>query len=93
MVTGPWLAGVTGVVAALSERLPKQKFVESTDLRITFVKVVNDSRCPAEIIGPRSVSSSSGGPTFSSSVRLAMAATKSSYAERSTKIRLLAQQS
>jgi hypothetical protein len=32
MVTGPWLAGVTGVVAALSERLPKQKFVESTDL-------------------------------------------------------------
>ena len=32
MVTGPWLAGVTGVVAALSEQLPKQKFVESADL-------------------------------------------------------------
>jgi hypothetical protein len=32
MVTGPWLAGVTSVVAALSERLPKQKFVESADL-------------------------------------------------------------
>jgi hypothetical protein len=32
MVAGPWLAGVTGVVAALSERLPKQKFVESADL-------------------------------------------------------------
>ncbi|HXO49161.1 MAG TPA: hypothetical protein VN897_17965, partial [Mycobacterium sp.] len=32
LVTGPWLAGVTGVVAALSERLPKQKFVESADL-------------------------------------------------------------
>jgi hypothetical protein len=32
MVTGPWLAGVTGVVAALSERLPKQKFVEAADL-------------------------------------------------------------
>jgi hypothetical protein len=32
MVTGPWLAGVTGVVTALSERLPEQKFVESTDL-------------------------------------------------------------
>ena len=33
MVTGPWLAGVTGVVTALSERLPKQKFVESADLQ------------------------------------------------------------
>jgi hypothetical protein len=32
LVTGPWLAGVTGVVAALSERLPKQTFIESTDL-------------------------------------------------------------
>jgi hypothetical protein len=32
MVTGPWLAGVTSVVAALRERLPKQKFVESADL-------------------------------------------------------------
>ena len=33
LVTGPWLAGVTGVVAALSERLPKQTFIESTDLK------------------------------------------------------------
>ena len=33
LVTGPWLAGVTGVVAALTERLPDQKFVESTDLQ------------------------------------------------------------
>ncbi|HEY1839763.1 MAG TPA: hypothetical protein VGG53_05975 [Mycobacterium sp.] len=33
LVTGPWLAGVTGVVAALSERLPKQNFIESTDLQ------------------------------------------------------------
>jgi hypothetical protein len=33
LVTGPWLAGVTGVVAALSERLPKQTFIESTDLQ------------------------------------------------------------
>ena len=32
LVTGPWLAGVTGVVAALNERLPDHKFVESTDL-------------------------------------------------------------
>jgi hypothetical protein len=44
MVTGPWLAGVTSVVAALSERLPKQKFVESADLEAgeapTFVVFV-----------------------------------------------------
>ncbi|MBW0016369.1 MAG: hypothetical protein JO236_02295 [Mycobacterium sp.] len=32
LVTGPWLAGVTGVVAALRERLPQHKFVESTEL-------------------------------------------------------------
>ena len=32
LVTGPWLAGVTGVVAALNEKLPKKKFVESADL-------------------------------------------------------------
>jgi hypothetical protein len=32
LVTGPWMAGVTGVVAALGERLPQHKFVESTDL-------------------------------------------------------------
>jgi hypothetical protein len=32
LVTGPWMAGVSGVVAALRERLPKHKFVESTDL-------------------------------------------------------------
>lgn len=32
LVTGPWLAGVTGVAAALRQRLPQHKFVESTDL-------------------------------------------------------------
>jgi hypothetical protein len=32
LVTGPWLAGVSGVVAALSELLPGQRFIESTDL-------------------------------------------------------------
>ena len=32
LVTGPWLAGVSGVVAALSERLPEHRFIESTDL-------------------------------------------------------------
>lgn len=33
LVTGPWLAGVTGVVAALSERMPEQTFIELTDLQ------------------------------------------------------------
>ena len=28
LVTGPWMAGVSGVVAALRERLPQHKFVE-----------------------------------------------------------------
>jgi hypothetical protein len=32
LVTGPWLAGVTAVVAALGERLPQHKFVESPEL-------------------------------------------------------------
>lgn len=32
LVTGPWLAGVSGIVAALRERLPEQDFVESTEL-------------------------------------------------------------
>ena len=32
LVTGPWLAGVSGVVAALRERVPQHKFVESTDM-------------------------------------------------------------
>ncbi|MGO9929410.1 MAG: hypothetical protein ACLPLP_25715 [Mycobacterium sp.] len=32
LVTGPWMSGVSGVVAALRERLPQHKFVESTDL-------------------------------------------------------------
>ncbi|UMB69231.1 hypothetical protein [Mycobacterium paraterrae] len=32
LVTGPWLAGVTGVVAALSEKMPDTTFVEPTDL-------------------------------------------------------------
>ncbi|HYB35364.1 MAG TPA: hypothetical protein VEF72_06005 [Mycobacterium sp.] len=32
LVTGPWLAGVSGVVAALRERLPQHAFVESDAL-------------------------------------------------------------
>jgi hypothetical protein len=32
LVTGPWLAGVSGVAAALSQRLPEHTFIESTDL-------------------------------------------------------------
>ena len=32
LVTGPWMAGVTAVVAALRERLPQHKFVESADM-------------------------------------------------------------
>ncbi len=32
LVTGPWMAGVSGVAAALRERLSQHKFVESTDL-------------------------------------------------------------
>lgn len=32
LVTGPWLAGVSAVAAALRERLPDQKFVESAEL-------------------------------------------------------------
>jgi hypothetical protein len=32
LVTGPWLAGVSSVVAALTKRLPKRTFIESTEL-------------------------------------------------------------
>jgi hypothetical protein len=32
LVTGPWMAGVTGVVAALRERLSQHKFVEAAEL-------------------------------------------------------------
>ncbi len=32
LVTGPWLGGVSAVAAALRERLPQHKFVESADL-------------------------------------------------------------
>ncbi|UQX10858.1 hypothetical protein M5I08_23405 [Candidatus Mycobacterium methanotrophicum] len=32
LVTGPWLGGVSSVVAALTKRLPKHTFIESTDL-------------------------------------------------------------
>ncbi|MCV7059316.1 hypothetical protein H7I76_00080 [Mycolicibacterium vaccae] len=31
-MTGPWLAGVSGVAGALAERLPQYTFVESTEL-------------------------------------------------------------
>lgn len=34
LVTGPWMAGVSAVAAALGERLPQHKFVESSDLGI-----------------------------------------------------------
>jgi hypothetical protein len=33
LVTGPWMAGVTGVARALREALPEHTFVESADLR------------------------------------------------------------
>ncbi|BBX40624.1 hypothetical protein [Mycobacterium simiae] len=33
LVTGPWMAGVTGVATVLHERLPEHTFVESADLR------------------------------------------------------------
>ena len=33
LVTGPWLAGATGVIAALRDRLPEQEFVETEDIR------------------------------------------------------------
>ena len=32
LVTGPWMAGVSAVAAALRERLPQHKFVESAEL-------------------------------------------------------------
>lgn len=32
LVTGPWMAGVSAVAAALAERLPEHKFVESAEL-------------------------------------------------------------
>ncbi|WP_458318651.1 hypothetical protein [Mycolicibacterium brisbanense] len=32
LVTGPWLAGATSVLAALRDRMPQQPFVESTEL-------------------------------------------------------------
>ncbi len=32
LVTGPWMAGVSGVATALRQRLPLYKFVESTEL-------------------------------------------------------------
>ena len=33
LVSGPWLAGTTGVIRALRERLPRHTFVEPTELR------------------------------------------------------------
>ncbi len=33
LVTGPWLAGATGVIAALRDRLPEHQFVETGDIR------------------------------------------------------------
>ncbi|MGH3969336.1 MAG: hypothetical protein ACRDTV_14775, partial [Mycobacterium sp.] len=37
LVTGPWLAGVSGVLAALRERLPGHTFVESGELAVDEV--------------------------------------------------------
>jgi len=33
LVTGPWLAGATGLIAVLRERLPEHEFVEAEDIR------------------------------------------------------------
>jgi hypothetical protein len=33
LVTGPWLAGATGVIAALRDRLPDHEFVEADDIK------------------------------------------------------------
>ncbi|HET9565810.1 MAG TPA: hypothetical protein VFP27_15205, partial [Mycobacterium sp.] len=32
VVTGPWLAGATGLIAALRDRMPEHKFVEAEDI-------------------------------------------------------------
>lgn len=37
LVTGPWLAGVSAVVAALRERMPEYTFIESADLTLGHV--------------------------------------------------------
>ena len=33
LVTGPWLSGATGLIAALRERLPEHEFVEADEIR------------------------------------------------------------
>ncbi len=33
LVTGPWLSGATGLIAALRERLPEHEFVEAEEIR------------------------------------------------------------
>ena len=35
LVTGPWLSGATGLIAALRERLPEHQFVETEEIRST----------------------------------------------------------
>lgn len=35
LVTGPWLAGATGLIAALRDRMPDRQFVEADDIRAT----------------------------------------------------------
>ena len=35
LVTGPWLAGATGLIVALRERLPEHEFVEAEDVAAT----------------------------------------------------------
>jgi hypothetical protein len=36
LVTGPWLAGATGVIAALRERLPEHEFIEAEDIEPAY---------------------------------------------------------
>ena len=57
LVTGPWLAGATGVIAALRDRLPEHEFVEADDIRPaeapTAVVFVVSAVAPIDRIGLR----------------------------------------
>ena len=44
LVTGPWLAGTTSLVAALREKLPEHTFVEADDLRPADAPTASTSR-------------------------------------------------
>ncbi len=56
LVTGPWLAGSTGLIAALRDRLPEREFVEAQDIEaahapaavvfvVSAVAPITDSDC------------------------------------------------